>query len=84
MLDETARSSRVVHHLALQKLLEFAHALFLIENKRPLVSGYFEAWKRFRHTLSAPSAIFNGLKDPATLTPSAPHATRDGGPARGV
>jgi uncharacterized phage-associated protein len=25
--------------------LYFAHSLFLIEHKRPLVAGYFEAWK---------------------------------------
>jgi uncharacterized phage-associated protein len=31
--------------LALQKLLYFAHAHHLIEQKKPLVVGYFEAWK---------------------------------------
>ena len=45
MLDESDRIGQPVTHLALQKLLYFAHALFLIEQKRPLVSGYFEAWK---------------------------------------
>jgi uncharacterized phage-associated protein len=45
MLDEGDRLLQPVTHLALQKLLYFAHALFLIERKRPLVSGYFEAWK---------------------------------------
>jgi uncharacterized phage-associated protein len=33
-----------ITHIALQKLLYFAHGLFLIRNRRPLVSGYFEAW----------------------------------------
>jgi uncharacterized phage-associated protein len=45
ILDEGDRIERPITNLALQKLLYFAHALFLIERKRPLVSGYFEAWK---------------------------------------
>lgn len=45
MLDEADRSGIKVTNLALQKLLYFAHAIFLIEAKRPLVSGYFEAWQ---------------------------------------
>lgn len=45
MLDEGHRHGRLITNLALQKLLYFAHALFLIERKRPLVSGYFEAWE---------------------------------------
>ena len=45
MLDEGHRHGRAITNLALQKLLYFAHALFLIERKRPLVSGYFEAWE---------------------------------------
>ncbi|MGV6872364.1 type VI toxin-antitoxin system SocA family antitoxin [Pseudochelatococcus sp. B33] len=45
MLDEADRSETQVSNLVLQKLLYFAHAIFLIETKRPLVSGYFEAWK---------------------------------------
>lgn len=45
MLDEADRHGRGITNLALQKLLYFAHALFLIERKRPLVSGYFEAWE---------------------------------------
>jgi uncharacterized phage-associated protein len=31
--------------LALQKLLYFAHGLYLIRHEEPLVSGYFEAWQ---------------------------------------
>lgn len=34
-----------VTNLALQKLLYFAHGLYLMETRFPLVSGYFEAWK---------------------------------------
>lgn len=45
MLDEGHRHGRPITNLALQKLLYFAHALFLIERKQPLVSGYFEAWE---------------------------------------
>ena len=45
MLDEAERLGVEVSHLALQKLLYFAHGIFLINRKRPLVSGYFEAWQ---------------------------------------
>lgn len=45
MLEEAERAGRGISNLALQKLLYFAHALFLIEQKQPLVTGYFEAWK---------------------------------------
>ena len=45
MLDEADRCGYRITNLALQKLLYFAHAIFLIEQKRPLVSGYFEAWE---------------------------------------
>jgi len=43
MLDIS--TGRVVTNLALQKLLYFAHGLYLVESGAPLVSGYFEAWK---------------------------------------
>jgi len=45
MLDEAHRNDRALTNLALQKLLYFAHGLFLVERKKPLVSGYFEAWE---------------------------------------
>jgi uncharacterized phage-associated protein len=45
MLDEADRTGIRIKNLALQKLLYFAHAIYLIEEKRPLVTGYFEAWK---------------------------------------
>jgi len=44
MLDEAEGRSPLTN-LALQKLLYFAHGLFLVETKIPLVSGYFEAWQ---------------------------------------
>lgn len=44
MLDEADRSQTPITNLVLQKLLYFVHAIYLIETKRPLVSGYFEAW----------------------------------------
>lgn len=45
MLDEADRDGTRVTNLALQKLLYFAHARYLIEARTPLVSGYFEAWQ---------------------------------------
>ncbi|TSD85234.1 DUF4065 domain-containing protein [Mycobacterium sp. KBS0706] len=45
MLDEADRVGISVTNLALQKLLYFAHGIFLNETKKPLVSGYFEAWQ---------------------------------------
>lgn len=34
-----------ISHVALQKLVYFAHGLFLTRHRVPLVQGYFEAWK---------------------------------------
>ncbi|MCA6103609.1 type VI toxin-antitoxin system SocA family antitoxin [Bradyrhizobium australafricanum] len=45
MLDESERIGQPLTNLALQKLLYFAHAIYLIEHGQPLVSGYFEAWE---------------------------------------
>jgi uncharacterized phage-associated protein len=45
MLDIAEANGCRLTHLALQKLLYFAHGLFLIERKMPLVTGYFEAWE---------------------------------------
>lgn len=45
MLDEAERHGIRISNLALQKLLYFAHGIFLTQKKRPLVSGYFEAWQ---------------------------------------
>ncbi|WGI74533.1 SocA family protein [Sinorhizobium meliloti] len=45
MLDEADRLHIKITNLALQKLLYFAHGIYLIQTKTPLVSGYFEAWQ---------------------------------------
>lgn len=45
MLDEADRRGIKISNLALQKLLYFAHGIYLTKMKRPLVSGYFEAWQ---------------------------------------
>jgi len=45
MLDESDRQHRTVSNLALQKLIYFAHGIYLCNCKTPLVSGYFEAWQ---------------------------------------
>jgi uncharacterized phage-associated protein len=44
ILSRAAYDNLPVTHIALQKLLYFAHGLFLLRHRRPLVSGYFEAW----------------------------------------
>ncbi len=43
ILDEAGRAA--ITHVALQKLLYFAHGLHLQRTEQPLVSGHFEAWK---------------------------------------
>ncbi len=45
MLDEAKARGIKISNLALQKLLYFAHGIFLLRTRRPLVSGYFEAWQ---------------------------------------
>ena len=45
ILGEAKTRGIRITNLALQKLLYFAHGIFLTQNKRPLVSGYFEAWQ---------------------------------------
>jgi uncharacterized phage-associated protein len=45
ILDEADRQGYWLSNLVLQKLLYLAHAIYLIEEKEPLVSGYFEAWQ---------------------------------------
>jgi len=45
MLDESDRQHLTISNLALQKLIYFAHGMFLCKYKSPLVSGYFEAWQ---------------------------------------
>jgi len=45
ILDEAEKEGIRVTNIALQKLVYFAHGIHLIRMKKPLVSGYFEAWK---------------------------------------
>src|ERR1044071_6004385 len=45
LLDMADREGIAVSNLALQKLLYFAHARFLVMRRQPLVSGHFEAWQ---------------------------------------
>ena len=45
MLDEADRLGIRLSNLVLQKLLYFAHGIYLMQTKTPLVSGYFEAWQ---------------------------------------
>lgn len=59
MLDEAAMRGIKITNLALQKLLYFAHGIYLTQNKRPLVSGYFEAWQ---HGPVHP-AVYRAFKD---------------------
>jgi len=44
ILDD-AGPNRPLTNMALQKLLYFAHGVHLIQTKRALVTGYFEAWQ---------------------------------------
>lgn len=46
LLDIVEQKGLRATHIDLQKLLYFAHGRFLIESGVPLVSGYFEAWRR--------------------------------------
>lgn len=45
ILENASQKKLLITNLALQKLLYFAHGLFLVSYKRPLVGGYFEAWQ---------------------------------------
>lgn len=45
LLDLAGQQELKITNLALQKLLYFAHAHFLIQTGHPLVQGAFEAWE---------------------------------------
>jgi uncharacterized phage-associated protein len=46
LILKRARADGVsLSHLALQKLLYFAHGQYLLKEKQPLCDGFFEAWK---------------------------------------
>lgn len=45
-LIDAARQAQIpVRNVSIQKLLYFAHASFLVQQRRPLVRGAFEAWE---------------------------------------
>ena len=77
MLDIAADHGREITNLAIQKLLYFAHGIHLTEAKRPLVTGYFEAWQfgpvhpaayRAFKSAGANSILFRAVsQDPLTL-----------------
>lgn len=67
LLDEADRSGVRIGNLALQKLLYFAHAIYLIEQKQPLVTGYFEAWKFGPVHPAAYQAFKSAGADPITF-----------------
>lgn len=76
MLDEADRRGLRITNLALQKLLYFAHGIHLTKTKKPLVSGYFEAWqygpvhpsvyRAFKSSGAAPIATRAVGRDPLT------------------
>lgn len=76
MLDEADQDGIEITNLALQKLLYFAHGLYLTKTKQPLVSGYFEAWqygpvhpaayRAFKGAGSSPITTRAKAKDPLT------------------
>lgn len=76
MLDEADRRGLRITNLALQKLLYFAHGIYLTKEKCPLVSGYFEAWqygpvhpavyRAFKSSGSGPISTRAVAKDPLT------------------
>lgn len=45
IIEEGAARRLSLTHLQVQKVLYFAHAMCLVEARRPLIDGEFEAWK---------------------------------------
>ena len=45
IIRQARQDNREITNLALQKLLYLAHAHFYVRFKKPLITGYFEAWK---------------------------------------
>lgn len=76
MLDKADERGVKISNLALQKLLYFAHGIYLTKLKCPLVSGYFEAWqygpvhpavyRAFKTSGSEPITTRAVAKDPLT------------------
>nr|WP_244490150.1 type II toxin-antitoxin system antitoxin SocA domain-containing protein [Rhizobium sp. Root483D2] len=79
MLDEADRLGIRLSNLVLQKLLYFAHGIYLVQTKLPLVSGYFEAWqygpvhpsvyRAFREAGSTMISFRASAQDPMTGAP---------------
>ncbi|AVX05251.1 hypothetical protein MXMO3_02740 [Maritalea myrionectae] len=44
-IERSRQDGFKVTNLSLQKLIYFAHGMFLLRHNSPLVSGYFEAWQ---------------------------------------
>jgi uncharacterized phage-associated protein len=76
ILDEAGHAEQPITHLALQKLLYFAHGLHLTETKSPLVTGFFEAWRfgpvhpivyrSFKSAGASPISYHATIQDPFT------------------
>jgi uncharacterized phage-associated protein len=87
MLEEADQRDIGITNLALQKLLYFAHGIYLTQTKKPLVSGYFEAWqygpvhpsayRAFKKSGSSPITIRAEGKDPLTGRPRPIRAVDD-------
>jgi len=45
ILDRTDQAGRAISNMALNKLIYFSHAWFLVSFRRPLVLQHFEAWQ---------------------------------------
>jgi uncharacterized phage-associated protein len=77
-LNEAGRAEQPITNLALQKLLYFAHGLHLMETKKPLVTGFFEAWqfgpihpiayRAFKSVGANPIHFRASIQDPFTRT----------------
>lgn len=87
MLDEADQDGIQITNLALQKLLYFAHGLYLTQTKKPLVSGHFEAWqygpvhpsayRAFKAAGAHPITTRAQGKDPLTGSPRPLRAVED-------
>jgi uncharacterized phage-associated protein len=87
ILVEQRKAGRQVTHVALQKLLYFAHGLHLVRGKGPLVSGYFEAWMHgpvhpgvyvaFKHYRAQPIDELAFSEDPLTGKRTSIHVPDD-------
>ena len=63
LLDIIEEKGRRATHIDLQKLLYFAHGRFLIGSGIPLLTGYFEAWRRG----PVHPTVYNAFKEAGAL-----------------